>query len=58
MSIQFIDGNEVLLRGPNTIQMVSNNYYPPVPLPVQVTMIREKDVHGRNEKSNHGLKPN
>ena len=36
VSIQMLDGNETILRGPATITMVSQHAFPPVPMPVQV----------------------
>ena len=36
VSIQMFDGNETLLRGPETIRMISQHTFPPVPMPVQV----------------------
>lgn len=39
VSIQFIDGNETVLRGPTTIKMISQHAYPPMPMPVQVCSI-------------------
>lgn len=36
VSIQMLDGNETILRGPATITMVSQHNFPPVPMPVQV----------------------
>ena len=36
VSIQMLDGNETILRGPATITMVSQHSFPPVPMPVQV----------------------
>ncbi|OTF71162.1 hypothetical protein BLA29_004083, partial [Euroglyphus maynei] len=50
VSIQFIDGNETVLRGPTTIKMISQHAYPPMPMPVQVPpghMIQQiVDEHG------------
>jgi hypothetical protein len=37
VSIQMLDGNETILRGPATITMVSQHTFPPVPMPVQVS---------------------
>ena len=38
VSIQMLDGNETILRGPATITMVSQHTFPPVPMPVQVSI--------------------
>lgn len=44
VSIQYFDGNETVLRGPITIQMVSQHAYPPMPMPVQVSVISEPEA--------------
>ncbi|KPL97245.1 hypothetical protein QR98_0002480 [Sarcoptes scabiei] len=50
VSIQLYDGHETVLRGPTTIKMVSQQAYPPMPMPVQVPpghMIQQiVDEHG------------
>lgn len=43
VSIQMLDGNETILRGPATITMVSQHTFPPVPMPVQVSPSHEFD---------------
>lgn len=39
VSLQMLDGQEQVVAGPTTITMISQQQNPPVPIPVQVSIV-------------------